>query len=121
MRGERRESGREDERLIAMARKQREKDPRPRPQPPRTSQARRVAGIIVGPGSMVPGTRSARALSVARSQPDLGVAHQSVRSHGKARNHILSFFMDLDRNCYCKPVTRDLFFIFVGSWQESIL
>ena len=41
--------------MIAMARKQREKDPRPRPQPPRTSQARRVAGIIVGPGSVVPG------------------------------------------------------------------
>ena len=55
LRGERRESDRENERTIAMARKQREKDPRPRPQPPRTSQARRVAGIIVGPGSMVPG------------------------------------------------------------------
>ena len=45
----------ENERTIAMARKQREKDPRPRPQPPRTSQARHVAGIIVGPGSVVPG------------------------------------------------------------------
>ena len=55
LRGERRESDRENERMIAMARKQREKDPRPRPQPPRTSQARRVAGIIVGPGSVVPG------------------------------------------------------------------
>ena len=55
LRGERRESDRENERMIAMARKQREKDPRPRPQPPRASQARRVAGIIVGPGSVVPG------------------------------------------------------------------
>ena len=55
LRGERRESDRENERLIAMARKQREKDPRPHPQPPRASQARRVAGVIVGPGSVVPG------------------------------------------------------------------
>ena len=55
MRGERRESDRENEHLIAMARKQREKDPRPHPQPPRASQARRVAGVIVGPGSVVPG------------------------------------------------------------------
>ena len=55
LRGERRESDRENERMIAMARKQREKDPRPRPKPPRTSQARHVAGIIVGPGSVVPG------------------------------------------------------------------
>ena len=55
LRGERREGDRENECVIAMARKQREKDPRPRPQPPRTSQARRVAGIIVGPGSVVPG------------------------------------------------------------------
>ena len=38
-----------------MARKQREKDPRPRPQPPRTSQARHVAGVVVGPGSVAPG------------------------------------------------------------------
>ena len=50
-----RESDRENEHLIAMARKQREKDPRPHPQPPRASQARRVAGVIVGPGSVVPG------------------------------------------------------------------
>ena len=55
LRGERRQSDRENERMIAMARKQREKDPRPRPQPPRASQARRAAGVIVGPGSMVPG------------------------------------------------------------------
>ena len=55
LRGERRESDRENEHLIAMARKQREKDPRPHPQPPRASQARRVAGVIVGPGSVVPG------------------------------------------------------------------
>ena len=55
LRGERRESVRENEHLIAMARKQREKDPRPHPQPPRASQARRVAGVIVGPGSVVPG------------------------------------------------------------------
>ena len=55
LRGERRESDRENECMIAMARKQREKDPRPRPQPPRASQARRVAGVIVGPGSVVPG------------------------------------------------------------------
>ena len=53
LRGERRERDRENERTIAMARKQREKDPRP--QPPRASQARRVAGVIVGPGSVVPG------------------------------------------------------------------
>ena len=33
----------------------REKDPRPHPQPPRALQARRVAGVIVGPGSVVPG------------------------------------------------------------------
>ena len=55
LRGERRKSDRENERMIAMARKQREKDPRPHPQPPRASQARRVAGVIVGPGSVVPG------------------------------------------------------------------
>ena len=50
-----RESDRERERLIAMAQKQREKDPRPHPQPPCVLQARRVAGVIVGPGSVVPG------------------------------------------------------------------
>ena len=31
-----------------------------------------------------------------------------------------SFFMGLVRNRYCKPVARDLFFMFYGSWQELI-
>ena len=127
MRGERREGDRENECVIAMARKQREKDPRPRPQPPRTSQARRVAGIIVGPGSVVPGPLEP-SLSRDRSRTSERFEILAGRSRASvgpftwkgAQSHFV-IFMDLDRNCYCKPVARDLFFIFCGSSQELIL
>ena len=115
-----RESDRERERLIAMARKQREKDPRPHPQPPRASQARRVAGIIVGPGSVVPGPLDLSLLRDRSRFSSDGRASVGPFTWKRAQSH-LSCFMDLDRNCYCKPVAHDLFFFFYGPWQESIL
>ena len=104
-------------RMIAMARKQREKDPRPRPQPPRASQARRVAGIIVGHGSIVPGPLEP-SLSRDRSRTserfEIRPAEQRHWRHGTdsesrgrvlvgpftwkdAQSHFV-IFMDLDRN-----------------------
>ena len=38
-----------------------------------------------------------------------------------SRATCFSCFMGLGRNRYCKPVARDLFFMFYGSWQELIL